>query len=289
MVLVAGGNAFPEVLTSAELYDPASGTWRATGGLATARFGDTATLLSSSQVLVAGGVNVLALAIAELYDPASETWTTTGSLNTARYFHSATLLPNGKVLAAGGTNDNIHAFASAELYTSDGGGELTLVSAFSRKTGKFASFDIPLPGVEDRSDGKRFVIGFTFNNEVTGADSASTSCGTGGSLSVDPADPHTLLATFNGQTCNQQEVTLILTNVHDTLGNTLASAETSGCFLIGDVDGDGHVGNGDIGNIQGHLGEITDETNFRDDINADGRINNQDVQAARAHRRESCP
>ena len=95
--------------------------------------------------------------------------------------------------------------------------------------------------------------------------------------------------TFNGQTCNQQNVTVTLTNVHDTLGNTLASAETSGCFLIGDVNGDGHVGNGDIGNIQGHLGEITDSTNFRDDINADGRINNQDVQAARAHRRESCP
>ena len=170
-----------------------------------------------------------------------------------------------------------------------GGGELTLESSFSRKTDRHNSFDVPLPGVEDRSDGKRFVIGFTFNNEVTGADSASTSCGTGGSLSVDPADPHTLLVTFNGQTCNQQEVTLTLTNVHDTLGNTLASAETSGCFLIGDVNGDGHVGNGDIGNIQGHLGEITDDTNFRDDINADGRINNQDVQAARAHRRESCP
>jgi hypothetical protein len=169
-----------------------------------------------------------------------------------------------------------------------GGGGLTLDSSFSRKTGRSGSFDVPLPGVEGRSDGKRFVIGFTFNNEVTGADSASTSCGTGGSLSVDPADPHTLLATFNGQTCNQQEVTLTLANVHDTLGNTLASAETSGCFLIGDVNGDGHVGNGDIGNIQGHLGEITDETNFRDDINADGRINNQDVQAARPHKRESC-
>ena len=123
---------------------------------------------------------------------------------------------------------------------------------------------------------------------MTGADSASTSCGTVGSLSVDPADSHSLLVTFNGQTCNQQEVTLTLTNVHDTLGNTLASAEASGCFLIGDVNGDGHVGNGDIGNIQGHLGEITDSTNFREDINADGHINNQDVQAARAHKVSLC-
>ena len=182
-----------------------------------------------------------------------------------------------------------HTHRERGTLTSDGGGELTLVSSFSRKTGKYFSFDIPLPGVEDRSDNKRFVIGFTFNNEVTGADSASTSCGTIGSVSVDPNDAHTLLVTFNGQTCNQQNVTITLTNVHDDMGNTLASAETSGGFLIGDVNGDGHVGNGDIGNIQGHLGEITDSTNFRDDINADGRINNQDVQTARSHRGESLP
>jgi hypothetical protein len=168
------------------------------------------------------------------------------------------------------------------------GGDLTLDSSFSRKTDRHNSFDVPLPGVEDRSDGKRFVIGLTFNNNVTGADSATTSCGTIGRVSLDPNDAHTLLVTFNGQTCNQQEVTITLTNVHDDMGNTLASAETSGCFLIGDVNGDGRVGNGDIGNIQGHLGEVTDSSNFRDDINADGRINNQDVQAARAHRRESC-
>ena len=164
---------------------------------------------------------------------------------------------------------------------------LELISSFSRKTGKFAAFDIPLPGVEDRSDNKRFVIGFTFTNNVTSADSAISSCGTIGSVSVDPDDTHTLLVTFNGQTCNTQNVTITLTNVHDDQGNTLASAETTVGLLIGDVDGDGHVGNGDIGNIQGQLGEITDDSNFRDDINADGHINNQDVQLARAHRQES--
>ena len=93
--------------------------------------------------------------------------------------------------------------------------------------------------------------------------------------------------TFNGQTCNTQNVTVTLSGVHDDQGNTLASVETTVGLLIGDVDGDGHVGNGDIGNIQGRLGEITDSTNFRDDINADGHINNQDVQLARAHRQES--
>ena len=64
------------------------------------------------------------------------------------------------------------------------GGNLTLESPFSRKTDRHNSFDIPLPGVEDRDNGKRAVIGFTFNNNVTGADSATTSCGTIGSVSV---------------------------------------------------------------------------------------------------------
>ena len=52
--------------SSAELYDPASGTWRATGSMGTALHAHTATLLPSGRVLVAGGCCYLA---AELYDP----------------------------------------------------------------------------------------------------------------------------------------------------------------------------------------------------------------------------
>src|SRR5437762_549573 len=76
-VLVAGGYGLNgESLTSAELYDPASGTWTATGSLVAARSLHTATLLPNGKVLVAGGYNSIVgrLASVELYDPASETW-----------------------------------------------------------------------------------------------------------------------------------------------------------------------------------------------------------------------
>ena len=100
MVLVAGGfDRHFNILASAELYDPASGTWTATGSLNTARYLHTATLLQNGMVLVAGGQdsNFIVSASAELYDPASGTWTATGSLNAAREFHTETLLQNGKL------------------------------------------------------------------------------------------------------------------------------------------------------------------------------------------------
>src|SRR5206468_8950156 len=57
-VLVAGGLGPSGDLASAELYDPASGTWSATGSLVTVRYGHTATLLPNGKVLVAGGLSV---------------------------------------------------------------------------------------------------------------------------------------------------------------------------------------------------------------------------------------
>ena len=78
------------------------------------RYTHTATLLPNGKVLVAGGVDNLALlASAEIYDPVAGTFSaTTGSMTAARNYHTATLLPNCKVLITRG-QDNSGAVATA--------------------------------------------------------------------------------------------------------------------------------------------------------------------------------
>ena len=87
--------------------------WEPTGSLNAARTGHTLTLLTSSKILVAGGVGVVAT---ELYDPADGTWTTTGDISQDRVEHTATLLPSGKVFLVGGKTGSSVTIAIPELF-----------------------------------------------------------------------------------------------------------------------------------------------------------------------------
>src|SRR5262249_20281441 len=112
-VLIAGGTPTIENGTLntgvgvAELYDPASGTFSNTGTMITPRFGHTATVLPSGQVVIAGGDTQMTssanspTASIEIYDPSTGAFTSGGTLITARFYHTAALIA-GKILFSGG-------------------------------------------------------------------------------------------------------------------------------------------------------------------------------------------
>ncbi len=137
-VLVAGGvilTAQTQVaLSTAELFDPSTGSWAATGSLSSARFNHTATLLPNGRVLVVGGqAGRGILDEAELYDPVTGAWTKTANPGVARHSHTATLLRTGQVLIAGGNGSNFQPIRSAQLYDPANGA-----------TGNWANFqDLP--------------------------------------------------------------------------------------------------------------------------------------------------
>jgi hypothetical protein len=118
-VLVAGG--WPDhtdrgPLSSAELYNPATGNWTRTVGMHVVRVGHTATMLYNRRVLVVGSQRGDPNS-AELYDSTAANWILTGSTNTPRFgYHTATLLLNKMVLITGGYDGLNHVTPRAELY-----------------------------------------------------------------------------------------------------------------------------------------------------------------------------
>jgi hypothetical protein len=121
-VLVAGGNN----VSSAELYDPTTGTFGPTGSMTETRGSHIATLLQDGHVLVAGGGSFSGMGdnSAEMYDPETGIFTPTGSMinqcmsGISEATVTAPLLADGRVLVPDGIFDVLRgtAIGSAELY-----------------------------------------------------------------------------------------------------------------------------------------------------------------------------
>ena len=123
-VLITGGTSGVSAtpVSSAEIFDPQTGSFTATASMTTGRVYHTATLLANGKVLITGGYNGTAyVATAELFDPAAGTngnFNSTGSMSTSRANHTATLLADGTVLVAGGQSGSAKStiLDSAQIY-----------------------------------------------------------------------------------------------------------------------------------------------------------------------------
>lgn len=140
-VLVIGGHrgrrAATELYTSAEVYDPATGTFSGAGDMTVRRHKHDAVLLPDGRVLITGGTDERdsggRYTSAETFDPRTGSFQRIGAMRLPRYKHQGTsiVLPDGRALIAGGAPE-------AEVYDPEADVFL-LVEGDVRMVGQFSA------------------------------------------------------------------------------------------------------------------------------------------------------
>lgn len=118
-VLVTGGcgDGCSASLASAELYDPASGTFAAAAPMSEPRNSHVAASLPGGRVLVAGGWSGREVSgSAEIFEPAAGRFVPVGGMAQPRAAARAVHLADGRVLVVGGQAAAFEVLASAEIF-----------------------------------------------------------------------------------------------------------------------------------------------------------------------------
>ena len=162
----------------------------------------------------------------------------------------------------------------------------------SRKLHSGVPFDINLPltgnaGIECRSGGATndYQVVFTFPSAVI-FNSAAITAAAGSVSSASGSGTRTVTVNLTGVT-SAQRITVTLFNLSD--GTNTGDLGVPMSVLVGDTNGDGFVNSGDSQQTRNRVGQTTDATNFRFDVNADGSINSADVTVVRAYSGTSLP
>lgn len=121
-ILVAGGTNGLNILSSAEIFNPATEAFTPTSGsMSNPRDLHTATLMDNGRVLIAGGtstnsVSTGSISAVDIYYPDTKLFIPTTPMAAARSNHTATLMPDGKVMVVGGFGAGDVITGTAEVF-----------------------------------------------------------------------------------------------------------------------------------------------------------------------------
>jgi Dockerin type I domain len=167
---------------------------------------------------------------------------------------------------------------------------VTLISVASRKVhGNAGAYDVNLPitgtpGIECRSGGANgnYTLVYTFANPLTNVADATVTSGTGTiSGSGIGTDAHQYIVNLTGVT-NAQTITVNLTNVYDSTGNSSSVVSAPMSVLTGDTNADGSVNSADISQTKSQSGNAVTNSNFREDVTVDGFLNSADISLVKS-------
>ncbi len=173
----------------------------------------------------------------------------------------------------------------------------------SKTHGNAGTFNVNLPltgtpGVECRTPGNLpggatgdYQLIFTFANGLSSVGGASVTSGTGSvaSSNIDSSDAHNYIVNLTGVT-NAQVITVSLSNVNDSAGNSSSILSATMGVLLGDVNANRLVDGNDVSAVQSQTRQPVSNTNFRFDVNASGGvIDGNDVSITQSQTRTSLP